>query len=527
MSKQKSVKLNVYLLKKAYALGNPIIADGKMTESEVEIPNGGEALLYTTQSGSKPPGWANFLAPLESDAIKKLRVGSASVVLIIPAAGRHFAACFGHGYAYIDKQFIEARFGLRTCLNVIDHESIRTLDKRTFDSIGKLSQEQSTRPVPITEFGLEVDRDLLRSVVGKPRDEAFGSQIAGRDSVGTSISISLDRLPSFLRKCLQASQRDTYKQHFEFIDNIADVSDPAIQKALDALLVESINNDQVSKIWLAVPEIINWQDIAGFKFSAGKNAEIHDDIILARYLDAWSLRGSLTVEALRLHRVYQIGSDGATIENSWLVHHCLYAELGLDDETYILTEGTWYKVDQNFVKSVQAEIDAIPKFKTKLADWGDEHEQHYNERLVKNSSGQFALMDRKMISHGGGSSSIEFCDVLTSEGDIIHIKHYSGSSVLSHLFQQGTVSAFMTAGDMEFRKKVNAILPTTHKLPESSAFATSNFQVVYAIGTRDPIGFDMPFFSKVSLRNSVRQLRVSGYRVAFTTIKRTKLAKLN
>jgi uncharacterized protein (TIGR04141 family) len=85
----------------------------------------------------------------------------------------------------------------------------------------------------------------------------------------------------------------------------------------------------------------------------------------------------------------------------------------------------------------------------------------------------------------------------------------------------------MTAGDLSFRKKVNALLPATHRIPEDGKFKTSDYEVVYAIGTREPIGFELPFFSKVSLRNSVQQLRVSGYRVSFTKIKKNKLAKID
>ena len=136
-------------------------------------------------------------------------------------------------------------------------------------------------------------------------------------------------------------------------------------------------------------------------------------------------------------------------------------------------------------------------------------------------------MDRKMIRHGGGASSIEFCDLMSLDGDVIHVKNYSGSSVLSHLFHQGTVSAFLMAGDPSFRTKVNEKLPDSHELPLDGSFSSSNYEIVYAIGTRNPLTFEMPFFSKVSLTNSVRQLRVSGYKVSLAKILRSKLAKID
>ena len=525
MSKKTKVKVNAYLLKEEYELGDSLITESKMSESEIEIPNSGPGILYTAQANSRPPGWAWFLEPLDKEAIAKLRVASASVVLVLKAGDRYFAVCFGHGYAYIDKRFVEARFGLRTCLNAVDPTTIRVLDKRTFDSLGKLSREQSTRPVAINEFGLEVDKDLLRSIVGKPRDEAFGSQIAGKDSVCVNVPLTTNQLPKFLKRCLKESRKDTYKENFEFIDNIAETTDPALTEELNETLVDHINNGSKSKVWMAVPDIVKWESSAGFKYSKSKKDHCVDDIRLKYFLERWGLEGALSTKHLTRHRVYEIDGDEVTPVNSWSAHHCLYAEVTLADATYILTEGAWYKVNQEFVDSVQTEIDAIPSYTKKLAKWGDEHEQHYNKRVSANSNGYFALMDQKQIYHGGGSSSIEFCDLLSADNEIIHVKSYSGSSVLSHLFHQGTVSAFLTAGDADFRKKVNDKLPDSHKLPEGP-FNASDYEVVYAIGTREPMTFELPLFSKVSLRNSVRQLHVSNYKVSLATIRRSKLTKI-
>ena len=512
MAKKKTVKINAYLLKDDYELGDPIISDGKMSETNVEIENSGPGLLYITQSPSHAPNWAWFLSPIDADAIEKLRVASVSVVLIVMAENRYFAVCFGHGYAHIDKKYAEARFGLRTCLNVVDPETIRFLDKRTFDSLGKLSHEQSTRPVTVSEFGLEVDKDLLRSIVGKPKDERFGNRIAGRDSVGVRIPITVSQLPNFLRRCYRESKKDTYRENFAFIDNIAEISDPQLLERLNDKLVDEINQGSLSKVWMAVPDIIKWETSAGFKYATAKNDQIQDDIRLTDFLLRWEYNGDLSIEGLKKRHVYQFDNDETTVIGKWSAHYCLYAEVSLDDKIYILTEGSWYSVFDDFVQSVQEEIDAIPPFGKELSIWGDEHEQHYNQRVSEQSDGHFALMDRKQINHGGGSSSIEFCDLLSAEKEIIHVKNYSGSSVLSHLFHQGTVSAFLTAGDLAFRRKVNDELPDSHKVPEDGTFQTSDYEVVYAVGTRTPMTFDLPFFSKVSLRNSVRQLRVSQYR---------------
>ena len=294
--------------------------------------------------------------------------------------------------------------------------------------------------------------------------------------------------------------------------------------SLNDKLVEKINTGSVSKIWLAVPDNVDWAKTGGFKYSTSKKEVCRDDIRLKDFLERWEIDGSLSIEHLRGKKVYQFDGDEKTVISQWTSHHCLYAELSHASEIYILSESAWYNVNKDFVASVEKEIDEIPAYGTQLAKWGDENELHYNTKVSKNSKGHFALMDQKMIYHGGGSSSIEFCDLMSADRQLVHVKHYSGSSVLSHLFHQGTVSAMMAAGDAEFRKKVNQKLPDTHKIPEDDSFNAADFEVVYAIATRDPLSFDLPFFSKVSLRNSARQLRIAKYAVSIANIHRSKVA---
>jgi uncharacterized protein (TIGR04141 family) len=123
-------------------------------------------------------------------------------------------------------------------------------------------------------------------------------------------------------------------------------------------------------------------------------------------------------------------------------------------------------------------------------------------------------MDQKTIVHGGGHSKIEFCDILTNDRKLIHVKKYGGSSVLSHLFMQGAVSGELLVADAEFRLKLNRALPRGHKLPEPRRRPNpADFEVVYAIisASRNPL--NIPFFSKVSLRSARRRLMSYGYQV--------------
>ena len=128
-------------------------------------------------------------------------------------------------------------------------------------------------------------------------------------------------------------------------------------------------------------------------------------------------------------------------------------------------------------------------------------------------------MDKKNIRYGGGASQIEFCDLFTRNRVMVHVKRYGGSSVLSHLFAQGVVSATLFLQDSDFRRKVNQALPASHRLsrPERRP-NVQHYEVAFAIVSRSRGDLALPFFSKVNLRNACQTLTGFGYQVTLTKI---------
>ena len=128
-------------------------------------------------------------------------------------------------------------------------------------------------------------------------------------------------------------------------------------------------------------------------------------------------------------------------------------------------------------------------------------------------------MDGKNISYGGGASRIEFCDLYTRSRVMIHVKRYGASSVLSHLFAQGLVSATLFLQDSDFRKAVNRRLPESHRLARPERRPTvQNYEVAFAIVSKSAGELQLPFFSKVNLRNAYQTLTGLGYDVTLTKI---------
>jgi uncharacterized protein (TIGR04141 family) len=163
---------------------------------------------------------------------------------------------------------------------------------------------------------------------------------------------------------------------------------------------------------------------------------------------------------------------------------------------------------------VQRDFAAMKDSDVSLPEYTGGSELDYNT-LAANAVGNACCMDQQMIIHGGGHSRIEFCDIMTSDRKLIHVKKYGGSSVLSHLFSQGAVSGELLVSDGDFRSKVIEKLPRGYKQTISKGVRpdASQYEIVYAIisGSENPL--DIPFFSKVSLRNARRRLMSYGFSV--------------
>ena len=76
------------------------------------------------------------------------------------------------------------------------------------------------------------------------------------------------------------------------------------------------------------------------------------------------------------------------------------------------------------------------------------------------------------------------------------------------------VSAELFLQDEAFRRKVNDKLPATLKLSDVRVRPNpSEYEIVYGIISRSSNPLEIPFFSKVNLRNARRRLQAYGYKV--------------
>lgn len=68
----------------------------------------------------------------------------------------------------------------------------------------KNTSEQLTKTGAISDFGIDIEQDLIQSVTGKSKsEETFGRTVTGKNSLGVSVKVDCSSIKKFLRLCYE------------------------------------------------------------------------------------------------------------------------------------------------------------------------------------------------------------------------------------------------------------------------------------------------------------------------------------
>ena len=493
------------------------------------------ALIALATLGGGSPKWARFLE-LSEEEKKKVFNHTAFGLVFVQASGRWFAVSFGMGHVKLDPAAFEQDFGLRVVLNAVDPKQLKSADVRTPDENTLSRRTQTSRGSDQTAFAIDIERDLVRGLAGTPKDEGFGSYVAGTDGLTLNRKLEIAELSQACADAYAVYQKTDYKTDFGWIDQIRHIREQELIDKLDAKLVEAlakaVDECETDGIHLAFPIIYDPEKSSLIRYKGFRSWQLYADLDLPGYLDALKEREKTgySVEDLRNHTVHEVDDDGHDCGGKWKLRECIVFETELDGSTYVFSGGRWYQIDQNLAKEVQEFFDATSKVDMPAAE-ADETEETYNKR-VAGLDADMVCLDRRLIKPTGATSKIEACDFLGRERQLIHVKDKTSSSRLSHLFSQGTVSARVLATDPpsrdSVRNEVIAVQAETGQtgyediIPNSgNDFTRGDFTVVYSViaASDKP---KLPFFSLVSFRQAACELHALGYKWAFAWIEKPK-----
>lgn len=526
----KTQRLTIFLLQ---TLSGPeqAIAKGKLPAAvPLDANSGVSGTFFYLSKPPTPPAWMPYLKEI-APGLPDLSASSASGVLVVHAHDRHFALTFGYGRSLLDLSKIERQFGLKVALNRIDPAQLRSMDTKTFEDLVVTRTLQASKSTDLPTFGIDISRDILRAVTGEPRDASLSKRLSGADALVLGTPSKASELPKMLGEILDAFAEDTYKDNFAWIDHLSLISDSALIDTLDERLAQQLVVGDTGETHMAMPEPIGWEDIESFKITSSRT--VFQDLDLDEYLESLGDgRSKITVSILKGRQVAVKFLRSGEYDGRWTLYNCLISEQRVDGQLYVLIEGRWLAVSETLAEEVDAFATALPSSQTALLSSNlGETEPAYNKRIASEGAGELLCLDAKIQVPGGASSGIELCDLLTADGEFIHIKRKSRSSTLSHLFAQGQISATTFVSDGTYRERVRANIersvdPTERAkwlalIPAGDASVDrSRYTVSYAVITNsEKPGADwLPFFSKLNLMQQGKQVLSLGFRLSVSKI---------
>jgi uncharacterized protein (TIGR04141 family) len=478
-----------------------------------------DAELYYGMAYSNQPGWINFLSAGTPNPITGLLSSGAIALLFIPLATRYMVFTFGICVSKLSFAGFERDFGLKVVLNTVDPGRIKSVDSKTIDTIITNRRTQLSKENKIQDFGFEIDRDLLGSVIGKPSNQHFASVVGGYDALSLNCNVTPT---GFFQKCqdiLNAYTSTVYKTNYAWIDNIKPVKDQSIIDVLDAELVMQVNallqGNPAGDLQIASPTILDFQVIDHFRFGGYRSTiefDMPDMEGLVNDLQSKSIT-VLTQANLEAYRVKAF--DGVpTVTQEWPLYDWLITEVTYNQIKYILSEGSWFEISPAYYAKVDTAFQRILHSRAEykhigVTRYGNESDYLANYSVTANE----IILDRQLVYTYGSNNSIEPCDIYNTKRQFIHVKDGGASSKLSHLFNQGFVSASAFVGDQKFRQDVKSKLATKPHISATitSPLVTNDYTIIYRILKRGT-SFNLPFFTKIVVNETSKKIKLMGYK---------------
>ncbi|WP_168193104.1 TIGR04141 family sporadically distributed protein [Rhodophyticola sp. CCM32] len=498
---------------------------------------GDEATVYIFPSPPKPPSWLADINTVFAGT-PALTNRSSCAVVVFKHVDRLFVTAFAHGWQYLDDTKIESDFGLKVAINSLDDSKVKRIDSSHLgEAIKGVSQSAFQRD--LQAFGVDEALDLVRRISGRVEDDEFANSISGATGLKITREMEFGDLPETAEEALTRSQSTDYQNTgFYIIDKVRPILDKLVLAALDQKAVDIIKAG-ADNFELSMP---GWSedDVVYFGLHGPGLKGRFPDLLMSNYRDALGAKLSdLDVETIRKHGVVAEFNNDAAVKKRWSVKKALVGSVVEDGGLYAISEGEWYRLDQQFKTDVDA------GFATLKEDWPDpplmiikkvsddgkktgfESELSYNERCAE-EYGQ-VLLDQKILTVPATPyGKFEACDLLDIEGKrLIHVKKSSRqSSVLSHFFKQGSNSARILKTIPEARaalvEKVKDLTdePTGNALEAAMGDAMNDWKVEFHIvdAPRNDGTFMIPFFSRITLRDESRTLRGMAYNVSLRFI---------
>lgn len=505
----KSRGFSIYLLKNTFSPENALKDDHNLElllEDHTNLPIG--AIMYLADTAGSPPWWKNYWGIDKN--LYQVQKGS---LVFLPVDNNWLALTFGMTYHQLKDNCYEYDFGLKTTLNALDPEKIKSTDILQPEN-AKRQRVQSPTASNLNFFDIRHDETIIKKLTGAVKVEYIDlfRNVTGASSLRISSKLPPNEITNLCREIIEIYNKTDYIQSFPDIQNIVPVRDPDKINELNQNLLTAFENAPVDLV-LSIPEIIDYSTSFKIKFNgAGRSNSEYDDVYIAAYRAYLIERNITEVTDISIfnHHHMSIIDENANQIKQYTIYKCFLYDCEINGLTYHLTEGEWYQIDTDYINKLENALNPyfldVHPF---LHQCNSKREDDYNISVTDINANVICL-DKKNISING-QTQIEPCDLITlldGKVNLIHIKISTRSSSLSHLFNQGVNSIELLRMEEESREKLRALVNNNNF---DSLINSSDFSVTYGIITKKDLAVKsrgLPIFSRISLLRAVNTLKI-------------------
>lgn len=175
----------------------------------------------------RPPAWVPFLQAAVEKRLPDIASQLNGAVIAVRRDHRTWLLTFGNGHLFVNEDLVEPRLGLRTVLNLVDADQLRSVGSRAYEDVVVRTLKQVSRRTNRGAFTIDDTRDILRDVTGAPRDrKKWGTELTGGAALSLTVPVETSDIPRLLDSIAREHDQTTYQVGFRFIDFIEPVTDP-------------------------------------------------------------------------------------------------------------------------------------------------------------------------------------------------------------------------------------------------------------------------------------------------------------
>ncbi|WP_192558201.1 DUF6119 family protein [Pseudomonas allokribbensis] len=444
-------------------------------------------IYFETSTTKSNPPWLNFInekLPSGEGLLFSAKSKSPNGILFLTVNGRVFAATFGRSaVSYLDREAFEPDFGIKTAMNMCGNEEIRQTKSESHAITPTHIDRQVNKPVDSFAFGLSEAEDL-RYISAHMKDHK-NITLQGRNNLTIKIigkeKLNWQTLVEYCEDFLLAYASKEYTKLFPNYKHFDEATETE-NNALDELLITQLRLKNTSNISLGIPEVLIDPDY-GFTYSNHK--KISDRTYA--YLDICQIFEHMAFDKITPAKLkskfiyaYSYEEDQVLGYKRWPLYNCLSFEQSLGSKYFVLSDGKWLEVDNdfyteitNFTKNILHEETSEEIYRG--IDISDDVKMQNRESIFNKKicaiRPSCVLFDQAKLQIGSGRKDKEFCDILdltnASFIRIIHCKPYKNTCSTNYLFSQAQFYCHAFINDQTFLSEIRAHIGLSNSTKKS------------------------------------------------------------